>query len=66
MIHLKMRCERIRPNNGIVEVFFVSEDGPQNQHALFNVLTKPRKYEVGKYYPITIGDALADNSNEIA
>jgi hypothetical protein len=46
----KFRCERIRQNNGVTEVFFTKDDGIQDEHILINMMIDPDKYEEGKYY----------------
>lgn len=55
--HLIARCDRVRPNNGIVEVFFTTSGlfGQQDQQALFNLIVDPAEQEQeGEYYEISI------------
>jgi len=57
MRRLISRCDRVRPNNGIVEVFFTTAGlfGQQDQQALFNLEADPTDPEqVGEFYEITI------------
>jgi len=55
---LKFKCERVRPNNGIIEVFFTRREGDQDEHVLVNVLAKGDQYQQGQFYWITIEPAF--------
>jgi len=55
---LKFRCERIRQNNGVVEVFFSKDDGIQDEHVLVNLIVDAGIYQQGHYYWITIEPAF--------
>lgn len=51
---LRLTCERIRPNNGIVEGFFTGENG-QQQSVLVNILPLPNEpLQLGHEYIVTI------------
>jgi len=54
----RYRCERVRKNNGIIEVFFTRRDIAQEEHAIVNIVADPSEYEEGKYYWITIEPAF--------
>ena len=57
MRYLIARCDRVRPNNGIVEVFFTATGllGEQDQQALFNLSVDHSEQEqIGEFYEITI------------
>lgn len=49
----KWRCDRVRKNNGMVEVFFVSVDSPDEEYHLMNRNIPLDRYEVGKHYWLT-------------
>jgi hypothetical protein len=51
-------CERVRKNNGVVEVFFSRRDTMPEEHVLINVAGDPSEYLVGGGYLITIEPAL--------
>jgi hypothetical protein len=55
---VKFKCERVRQNNGIVEVFFTKDGGIQDEHVLINTIAEPERYERGKEYWITIEPAF--------
>jgi hypothetical protein len=55
---LKFRCERIRQNNGIVEIFFTKDDGIQDEHVLLNLVVDPDSYVQGEHYWLTIEPAF--------
>lgn len=57
---LKFRCDRIRGNNGIVEVFLTKENGPpsQDETALLNVLKEHGDWEDGKHYWVSVEPAF--------
>ena len=46
----RYRCERVRKNNGVIEAFFKSEEGDQEEYILINVIAEPDRYVVGKVY----------------
>lgn len=46
----KYRCERVRRNNGILEAMFKRDEDGQEEVILVNIIAKPDRYEVGKYY----------------
>jgi hypothetical protein len=55
----KFLCERIRKNNGIVEIFFAKRDGAQEEIVIVNLLTSPDdRYDEDKEYWITIDPAF--------
>jgi hypothetical protein len=55
---LKFRCERVRQNNGIVEIFFSRNDGIQDEHLLLNLIVEPDRYVKGEHYWLTIEPAF--------
>ena len=57
---LKFRCDRVRGNNGIVEVFLtkVSDPPSQDEQALLNVLKERFDWERGKHYWISVEPAF--------
>jgi len=47
----RYRCERVRQiGDEMIEAFFKCEDGEQEQLLIINIIAKPDRYEVGKYY----------------
>jgi len=59
----KATCERIRQNNGIVEVLFtcrsdIGDDNSQEQHVLVNLPFEYGTFEKGKEYFIQIQPAF--------
>jgi hypothetical protein len=54
----KYRCERVRPNNGIVEVFFTRTGGKQDELVIINVLAQRDQYQEGQFYWIQIEPAF--------
>jgi hypothetical protein len=54
----RYRCERVRKNNGIIEVFFTRHDLVQEEYVLVNIVADPDEYEVRKPYWITIEPAF--------
>jgi hypothetical protein len=57
-MRLKFKCERVRPNNGITEVFFTRTEGKQDEHVLINILTERNQYQEQRYYWISIEPAF--------
>jgi hypothetical protein len=48
----------VRPNNGIVEVFFTRTEGERDEQVLINALVQPDQYRVGQHYWVTIEPAF--------
>ena len=46
----KYRCERIRKNNGIIEVMFKRDEDGQEEIILINIISQPDRFEEGKHY----------------
>ena len=62
-VKIKAKCERVRRNNGIIEVFLtkrmdLSAGKSQEEHALFNLVRDPKDFEEGREYWITIDPAF--------
>jgi hypothetical protein len=55
-------CERVRKNNGVVEVFFSRRDTTSEEHVMVNIAADPTEYLVGGGYLITIEPALGPAS----
>jgi len=58
MSRFKFRCERVRPNDGIVEVLFTRTEGEQDEHVLVNLLAQRDQYQEGQFYWIAIEPAF--------
>jgi len=54
----KYRCERVRPNNGIVEVFFARREGEHDGYVIVNEIAERDQYQEGQFYWITIEPAF--------
>lgn len=62
-VKIKAVCERIRRNNGIVEVFFTRRQDfadalSQEEHVLINLLCNPDEFKQGSEYWVTIDPAF--------
>lgn len=59
-VRFKGLCQRVRSNNGIVEVLFTRQvvAKQQEEHALINVLKGDREFEKGKHYWVTVEPAF--------
>lgn len=62
-IRFSARCERVRPNNGIVEVLFTrrirfEDSQDQEEHVLINVHKSLNQFEEGRHYWIDIQPAF--------
>ncbi len=55
---VKFKCERVRQNNGVVEVFFVRRDAVHEEHVLINIEARGDLFREGNSYLITIEPAL--------
>lgn len=58
---IKARCDRVRQNNGMTEVFFtrVQDEGAQEEYVLMNIHTDADPpYKVGAHYFIRIQPAF--------
>jgi hypothetical protein len=54
----KFLCERVRRNNGIVEVLWTRIEGEQDELVLVNVIAGPDRYQEGRHYWIHIEPAF--------
>lgn len=62
-ISFKARCERVRRNNGMTEVFFTrhsnfSGEKKQDEHVLINAHVEPGEFEINKEYIVQITPAF--------
>lgn len=62
-IKFKARCERVRKNNGVLEILFTrrppaGELGTQEWHVLMNIEAEQNQYEEGSFYWVSISPAF--------
>jgi len=57
-------CERVRKNNGVVEVFFSRRDTTPEEHVLINIAGDPNEYLVGGGYLITIEPVFSPTASD--